>query len=284
MKEHLIAGVNFTSDITPNTDPYIIALFGNENCGKTRFPLTGPEVVAYVPLEMKTYVTLDKDAVEFGKRVFKPSNPSDLLVPKRKVDGMKDDIERQKFYTAHLTKVKEVVYGMLEHKDVRTVVIDKFTTFCLWSEYSINGLTPRYVKIEGKVMQSKAEVRQSIIDFVNSLSSYGKTVVLNCATKGDYDVVDAQGSPLRNTWDCGAFYMLGSHANLVCEMVDNQMYDPNKNGQKYSWKYGLNVRRCQRNPSLEGPDGNPLLQDEAITLPGLIEAVEGSEFSLDNWL
>jgi hypothetical protein len=134
------------------------------------------------------------------------------------------------------------------------------------------------------VRQSKAEVRQSLIDFVNSLSMYKKTVVLNCACKGDYEVVDGAGNPLRNTWDCGAFYMLGSHANVVVELADNKWYDPKKSGSKYEWKYELNVRRCQRNPMLEGPDGNPLLRDDMITLPNLVQAIEGEDFDFERWL
>src|SRR5262245_11062367 len=203
--------IEFTTDGRGNAGPYIIALFGEENVGKTRLPLTGPEVVGYVPLEMKTYATLEKDEREFGKRVLKPRDPTSLLVPKRKIDLMANDIERQKFYIQHVQKVKETTYAMLEHKDVKMVVIDKFTTFCVHQEYAINGLNPKLIPIAGIPRLPKSEVRQSIIDFVNCLSEFGKTVVLNCATKGDYDVVDKDGNPLRNTWDCGSFYMLGSH-------------------------------------------------------------------------
>ena len=276
--------IEFTTDGRGNTGPYIIALFGEENVGKTRLPLTGPEVIGYVPLEMKSYATLEKDEKEFGKRVLKPKDASALLVPKRKVDGMKDDLEKKRFYVQHVQKVKDVVYAMLENKDIQTVVIDKFTSFCVWQEYAINGLTPVYVKIDGNVRQSKGEVRQSLIDFVNSLSSYGKTVVLNCATKGDYEVVDAQGNPLRNTWDCGCFYMLGSHANLVCELTTNPFWDAKKKGEKWDWKYALNVRKAQRNPVLEGPDGNPLLKDDMVSLPYLIQAIEGDSFDPEKWL
>lgn len=283
VREVKVGGVEFTSESVTNTDPYIIALFGEENVGKTRFPLTGPDPIAYVPLEMKAYVTMDKDSKEFGKQVFKPKDPMALIVSERKV-GPLTDIEKQKFYIEHVKKVKETVYALLEHADTKVVVIDKFTTLCVRIEYSINGMTPKYVKVDGKVYQSKSEVRQSIIDFVNSLSQFGKTVVLNCASKGDYDVVDSQGSPVRNTWDCGAFYMLGSHANLVCELSDNAYYDPKKNGDKYAWKYQLNVRRCQKNPRLEGPDGNPLLRDDDITLPRLIQEVEGDAFDVDEWV
>lgn len=283
MKETKIGGVDFTSESIVNTDPYIIALFGEENVGKTRFPLTGPDPVAYIPLEMKAYVTLDKDGKEFGKKVLKPKDPMSLIVGERKVGPMMD-VEKQKFYIEHVKKVKETIYALLEHKDTRVVVIDKFTTLCIWIEYAVNGMTPKYVKIDGTPKQSKAEVRQSIIDFVNSLSQFKKTVVLNCASKGDYDVVDAKGEPLRNTWDCGAFYMLGSHANLVCELEDNPYHDPGKTGDKYSWKYQMNVRRCQKNPALEGPEGNPLMRDDEITLPSLIQYVEGDSFDVDAWM
>src|SRR5262245_66032979 len=114
MKTVNIAGVEFGTELGSNNDPYIVAVFGEENVGKTRFPLTGPEVIAYVPLEMKTYATVAKDAAELGKKVFLPTKPEALLVPKRKVDMMKDNVERQKFYREHVEKVKGVVYAMLE--------------------------------------------------------------------------------------------------------------------------------------------------------------------------
>lgn len=279
------SNIEFTSDTSTNgsTDPYIIGVFSEEACGKTRFPLTGPEIVGFVPFEMKSYVTIEKDAEEFGKKVLKPKDPMSLIVPKRKVDAM-TDVEKQKFYIGHVEKAKDTIYGLLEHADVKVVCVDKFTTFCVWQEYATNGMTPKFVKIEGKVYQSKSEVRQNIIDFVNSLSQYGKTVVLNCATKGDYEVLDTQGNPLRNTWDCGAFYMLGSHCNLVVELESNVHWDPKKTGDKYAWHYGLNVRRCQKRPELEGPEGNPLLKDGDVGLVQLIQAVEGERFDMEAWL
>lgn len=279
-----IAGMEFvSSSSTKNDDPYIIALFGEENVGKTRLPLTGPSPIGVIPLEMKSFVTLDKGAAEFGKQVLMPKDRTALMVPKRKVDTMKDDVERQKFYIEHVKKVKDAIYGLLESKDVKLVLIDKFTTFCIWQEYAINGMTPKFIKVEGKVYQSKSEVRQSLIDFVNSLSGYKKPVILNCATKGDYEVLDASGNPARNTWDCGCFYMLGSHANLVCELEDNKLWNPAKAGDKFQWHYQLNIRRCQRNPELEGPIGNPALRDDEITLPMLVQLVE-PEADLSDWM
>jgi len=276
--------IEFTTDGRGNSGPYIIALFGEENVGKTRLPLTGPEVIGYVPLEMKSYATLEKDEKEFGKKVLKPKDPTSLLVPKRRVDTMANDIERQKFYIQHVQKIKETTYAMLENKDVKLAVIDKFTTFCVHQEYAINGLNPKLKPINGIPKIPKSEVRQSIIDFINCLSQFDKTVILNCASKGDYDVVDAEGNPLRNTWDSGCLYMLGSHANIVCELATNPFWDAKKKGPKFDWKYALNVRKAQKNPVLEGPEGNPLLKDDMVSLPYLIQAVEGDSFDLEKWI
>src|SRR5262245_45293293 len=121
--------IEFTTDRRGNNGPYIIALFEEENVGKTRLPLTEPEIVKYVPLEMKTYATLEKNERKFEKRVYKPKDPISLLVPKRRVDAMKDEMEKKRFYVQHVQKVKDVVYAMLENKDIQTVVIDKFTSF-----------------------------------------------------------------------------------------------------------------------------------------------------------
>ena len=283
MKEVKLAGIDFSSDLTSNRDPYVIALFAEENCGKTRLAMTGPEVIGCVPLEMKAYVTIDKDSQEFGKRVLKPKDPMMLMAPKRRLDAMKENVDKQRFYKTHIEQIKQVVYALLENKDVSMVMIDKFTTFCVWQEYAINGLTPNYVKIDGQIKQSKSEVRQSLIDFVNSLSQFGKPVVLNCASKADYSVVDDKGDPLRNTWDAGCFYMLGSHANLVCELETNPHWNPKKQGEKFGWHYALNVRRCQRNPVLEGPEGQLLLRDDMIGLPQLMQYVD-PELDVSGWL
>ncbi len=274
MKETKIASVEFTNDSNHNRDPYVIGLFASESCGKTRFGLTGPSGVGFVISELKSYATIAKDAEELGKQVLMPKDQLKLIPPSRKLAAMKDDIERQKFYIQHVKMVEDVAYGLLEHPDVKILVFDKFSHYCVWKEFAVNGMTPKFVKIDNKVYQSKQEVRASITDFINSLSQFGKPIVLNVATKADYEVLDAKGEPARNTWDCGSYYMLGSHCNVIAELERNPFWDMKKSGEKHSWKYGLNIRVCQRNPALEGPDGNPLLRDDEISLPRLIQCID----------
>lgn len=273
--------VEFTSEISTNIDPYIIGVFADEHSGKTRLPLTGPSGIGCVITEMKSYVTLDKDSKELGKRIFKPKDPMALIVSSRKVSAMKNDVERQMFYQEHCKRFEDTTFGLLEHKDVNLVMIDKFTHYCVWKEFAINGIGENFVKIDGKLVQRKKEVIQAIIDFMNSLSQFGKPVVLTCASKPDYDVVDKEKKPLRDIWDCGSFYFLGSHTNLTVELQNNKQFDEEKKGK--GWKYRLNVRTCQKNPNLQGPDGQGLLEDDAIGLPQLIQAVD-PDCDLEAWM
>src|SRR5262245_37886321 len=245
MIQNKIGGIEIADLEVPqiNTDPYIIALFAEENCGKTRFTMTGKELIGCVPLEMKAYKTLDKDSAVLGKKLIKPKDPMSLIVNIRSV-SIRDNHKQQLFYLEHVKKVEDYIFALLAHKDVHTIMIDKFTTYCTWKEYAINGMTEKYIKVEGKVYKDKKEVNQGIIDFLNSLSQWKKTVILTNATKDDYDVVGPDKKPIRRTWD--SFKYLGSHCNLVCELVDNKHWDVNKpDSDKHNWHYGLSVRRCQ---------------------------------------
>lgn len=247
----------------------IIGLFAAENCGKTRFCLTGKDKIGCAPLEMKAYPTLEKDAIEFGKDIIVPVDPFDLIVQIRKVSTMKTEHEQQLFYISHIKKVQEYVFSLLEHKDVNTVMIDKFTTLCAWFEFAVNGMQEKYVKVDGKVYKARGELNQTISDFLNSLSQFGKTVILTNATKDDYDVLGPDGKPARQTWE--SFRYMGSHVNLVCELIDNKYWDPNKpDKDKHNWHYGLNIRRCQDDSLMEGPQGQMFLKDDQITLANLV--------------
>lgn len=208
MKETIvkIGGIDFTSDTTSNKDPYIIGVFADEHCGKTRLGLTGPSGVGCVVTEMKSYVTLDKDSAELGKKIFKPKDPLALISNSRKVSILASDVERQKHYIALTKNIENATFGLLEHKDVNLVMVDKFTHYCAWKEFAINGIGENFVKIEGKLVQRKAEVVQAIIDFLSSLSQYGKPVLLLCSSKPDWDMLDKDKKPLRNAANCASFY------------------------------------------------------------------------------
>jgi len=278
-----VNNVEFTSDTSNNNDPHIIAVFGEEHSGKTRLCLSGPSGVGCIVTEMKSYKTLDKDATEFGKKIFKPKDPLALMAVKRKADALDSDVKRQMYYKEVVTRIEQTAYAMLEHKEVNLLMFDKLTHYCHWKEYAINGLSENFVKIEGKLVQRKAEVIQGIIDFLTDLASFGKPVMLLCSSKPDFDVVDKDKRALRNKENCGSFYYIGSHVNLSVEMVNNALWKPDSEKANEKWRYRLNVRQSQIRPDLQGPDGNPLLQDDEITLPNLLNQIDPN-FDPDAWV
>lgn len=289
MKERKIGGIDVATSANGEAKGIVIGVFAAENCGKTKLALSGPGPVGFVPLELKAYPTIEKDGDGEGVEVVRPGDPAVLLVNQRKVNAMVDDkastrvAKQQEYYARHVALVEEYTYGLLESDEIRLVCLDKFTTYCNWAKFAINGMAEKYTKIQGKVYIDNSEVNQHIIDFVNSLDKFGKPVLLNCASKPDYDgPKDGQGNPTKRTWD--GFKYLGSHANLVVELVRNDLWDPEKNGEKYDWHYKLNINRSQHRPELEGPDGMGLLKDEAISLPKLMKHVLGSAFDPDQWM
>lgn len=280
MHEVKIGGVEFTGSRS-DTDPYIIAAFGYEGSGKTRFGLTGPEVIGVIALERKSYFTVQKDAIDMGKRVLLPKDPDAFIInpriahklatPKTRMDKDKEEADRnlRQYYRDHVNRVKEATYGLLEHPDVRVVVIDTFGQLCTHVECAIHGFEKQFIKVEGKLYQDKRESNQEIIDFINSLSPFGKTVILVHKAKDEYSKAGPTG---RSTWD--GFKFLGNHTNVMVEFESNRKWNPNSENEDYQWHWRMNVRKCQKNPVLEGPDGNPLLMDEMIGYAGLITAID----------
>ena len=275
-----VGGVEFTGSRS-DTDPYIIAAFGYEGSGKTRFGLTGPEVIGVIALERKSYFTVQKDAIDMGKRVLLPKDPDAFIInpriahklatPANKMEKAKEDADRalRQYYRDHVERVKEATYGLLEHPDVRLVVIDTFGQFCAHVEAAIHGFEKQFIKVEGKLYQDKRESNQEIIDFLNSLSPFGKSVVLVHKAKDEYAKTGPTG---RSTWE--GFKFLGNHTNVMLEFESNRKWVPGSDDDARSYHWACRVRRCQKNPVLEGPDGDPLLLDDMITYPNVVMSID----------
>lgn len=295
MKEKKIGGLDISvggsgKRNTTLTNGYIISTFGPDGGGKTRFALSGPSPVGFAVLETKAIPTIEKDGDDAGIEVVRTKEPHELLVNPRKVNmfvddpkGKSRDLKQQEYYIEHVQKVENWIYGLMEEPTIKCVCVDKFNTYCNWVKFAVNGMEEKFMKVQGQVFKDNREVNQHIIDFLNSLGQYGKLVILNHASKGDYEgPLDSEKKPTRNTWD--GFKYMGSHSNMTIELIDNKSWDPEKNGEKYNWKYKLNVRRCQHKPELEGPDGEGLLKDDAITIPRLMKKVLGESFEPEEWM
>jgi hypothetical protein len=276
MKEVNLGGTQFTTTAQAE-DFYIVLSFGPEGGGKTRFPITGPEVIGYIPFERKTYSTLRKDGEALGKTIWMPKDPESLIVNPRKakllsVPKSASEKEREtanmairKYYREYVDRAMDAIYAMLEHPDVNLVCIDTFTQMCSIIDSALYGFEDKFIKVEGKLYKDRREYRQEIIDFMNSLSNYKKHVILIHRQKDEYG---KNGPTGRKTWE--GFAQLGHYCKIIIHHETNPKWNPEANDESRSWHYALNVRTCQDQPYLEGPAGYRFLKDDEIGFPQLI--------------
>jgi hypothetical protein len=283
MKEIKLGGVNLTCEPQDSHDPYIMGIFGAEGTGKTQFPLTGPDLVAVVPLERKSYFTIEKYERETGKRILRPKDPEVLIVNPRKANIMeaqfkgarteKDketlNLAVRKYYRDCVERIKDVTYALLEHGEVRLLAIDTFGQMCSLIDSALYGFVDKFIKVEGQLYKDRREFNQEIIDFLNSLSVYRKHVILTHKAKDEYAKTGPTG---RLTWE--GFKFLGNHTNVLVEFEANKKWNPDSENEERRWHWQVNIRKCQANPLLEGPEGNPLAQDDLISFAGLILAID----------
>jgi hypothetical protein len=285
MREIKLGSVQFTESNT-STTPYLIGTFGAESTGKTRFPLTGPEVIGFIPLERKSYATIMKDAAELGKRVWQPKDPESLIVNMRKakllgtVEGKAktqsamEEEENQAndrmraYYRECADRIYDAIYAMLENQDIRTVVIDTGTQFYNIIDSAIYGFKTKYIKIKSQTYQDRREYNQEIIDFLNSLASYKKHVIITHRQKDEYK----NDKVWRKTFE--GFKFLGNYTSILVQHESNPNWNPTSDDESKLWHYALTVRTCQNNPNLEGEDYKRFLLDDQISFVNLLMAVD----------
>ncbi len=285
MKEIKLGNVEFTESYTGIT-PYIIVSFGKEGSGKTRFPLTGPETIGFVPLERKSYSTIQKDANILGKKVIFPKNPEEFIVNSRKaqllgIPDPKAKTEKEKeealiaandrvreYYREHANRIYDVVDAMGSNKDIRLVVIDTFTQHCNIVDSALYGFQTKYIKIKTKTYQDRREYNQEIIDFLNSIPKYGKHFILTHREKDEYN--DA-GVVTRKIPE--GFKFIGNYSNIMLHHESNPKWNPSGDTDN-NWHFALSVRTCQFNPELESTDWRRYWTDDGITLANLLTTVD----------
>lgn len=281
MKEIKLGTTEFIEAGGGNDDPYIIGSFGGEGTGKTRLPLTGPELIGFLPLERKSFATLDKDSRELGKRVIFPKDHDRLITNPRKanlISAPANNSEKAKeeannklrqYYRDYANRIYDAAYGLLEHPDVRMVVIDTFTQMCSIIDSALYGFEDKFIRVQGQLYKDRREYRQEIIDFLNSLATYRKHVFLLHRQKDEYGKSGPTG---RKVWEGFAF--LGHYTNLIIHHEANPKWNPEAKDEEKSWHFALSIRTCQKNPMVEGPDGYRFLKDEMITFAGLVLEVD----------
>jgi len=237
--------------------------YGLDTSGKTRFPLTGPELIGYIPLDRKTRLTVEKNSKELGKKFLIPKD--DFI---REVNPLKlsawDEKTIRTHYSDHLNRVDDAIYAMHAHPDVQVICIDLFSQYyqdCLYSSYGRE--MSRTIRIGSDLKKDRNEANQHVIDLINAISD--KHLILTHKIRDEW----IDNKPTGRTTNDG-FRDVGYHCNVTAEFVNNHKWNPKVDTDDSNWHYGMAVRRCQAMPEIEqGGRKEMTLTDDGINFLNL---------------
>lgn len=260
--------VEFLQDFS-NSIGYAIGSFGRYGSGKSRLGVTGPDITGIIPIDKKTRRTVETVMKEMGKVygrniLMPPENFIEYVNP-FKAEAMEEE-EAKRFYQERVDRIKDVAHSLLNNKDVRLIVFDTFEEYYKNMLYAFYGKKGSKFKKTDKdrTYQDRSEANTDCHDLIRALSA--KPLLLTNTSKEEWYKDKVTG---RDIWD--GFKNLGYSCEAMIEHQSNSSYIPDD--ENTGWKFRLNVRGCQANFILQGPEGNPLLEDDMITFANLAMAV-----------
>ena len=258
--------IQFVDSFGSGKPTLVMNAYGLDTSGKTRFGMTGPEVIGYIPMDRKTRRTVEIVAKETGKRFLIPKEDFIRQVNPLKLATTSEDSIRT-HYKDHVNRVKDAIYALHEHKDVRVICIDFGSQLYQDICFSLYGREMQTIRIGTDVKKDRSEANQMMIDIINIISD--KHVIFTAKSRDEW----VDNKPTGRTTNEG-FRHMGYHANISVEFVNNTKWNPSSNSDESSWHYGIAVRRCQENPSLEsGGRKEMTLLDDDITFLNLASLV-----------
>lgn len=265
MREIKIEG--FVSNIRDTVDETIAAgIYGPEGSGKTRLLTTAPDPIGIVPLDRKTRWTVAKVMEEQGKTVLMPKE--DFIRHAKPLELLSmGEVASKKYYLEHVKRVMDAAYTLLVHKDIRTVAVDSGSQ--LWEDI----LFKNFGRNQRIMPRDRGPSNQDMIDFLNAMT--GKHFIITFKAKEKWKTITNQKTGEQEDKPSGEFEMAGFngsgyHLTVVCEMKRNLLYNTeNGKGGGKDWQFSLNVKMCQANALIQGPQGQDLLTDDMISFQQL---------------
>jgi hypothetical protein len=275
----------------PVIDPIIMAIYGDQGRGKSRFLATGPDQIGIAPFEAKTKQTVTKYAHEWGKTCVWPSisliraensfkldaldpycmkrNDGDVHTPSMQARareiGLMDPAPKCcqiHYHRYHVNRSKAAVFALASDPLVKIVCIDTFGQLCDDMLYANYGRLDNIIPLERK------SFNQEVKDFLNAINH--KHVILTHHSSN----VWKDNKPTSKTQPQG-FRKLGHYANIVLEFLRKDAED--EDGGQVS-NYSIRVKDCQANPSLIG---QTILTDEDITFQNVaMQVYPESDYSV----
>lgn len=265
-------------------EPFGLAIWGPAGGGKTRLACTAPGPIGFLPLGRKSKQTALKTAAEMNKKIIMPgfdlsrdSSPmASNTIPNCDPDNKRQvliDVTREQpnCCTKHASRwqverTKAAGRMLYEHPRTKAIVVDGYDLF---SEDLLNAHFGRNERIQPR---DRGPYNKEMVEFLNSFS--GKHLILTMGQKEMW----AHDKP-TGVFDWIGWSNLDYHVNAICQMKFNDTYDENKatdsDGDPIDgyYRWSLNVRMCQANPSITGKAGEHLLTDGAINFQNLALAV-----------
>lgn len=266
MKEIKVSA-EFTTD--PKADDALaIATYGEQGSGKTRFSMTAPDPIGFIPLDRKARKTVERISAELNKRVVMPKadfirseNPMKLAMLKPWCDNAALIVQWEQplppyccarhYYRWHVNRVKAAAFKLYAHKDIRTIVIDTGTQ--LWEDI----LHAHFGRSDRIMPRDRGPANQEMIELLNNLA--GKNLIITHKAREIW-----KNDKPTGRYEYAGFGHLGYHVNTIIHMVNDETKSADD-----SDRFLLNVMLCQDNPAIQGPGGKALLTDDMITFQNL---------------
>lgn len=233
--------------VNPKADDQLaIAVFGEQGSGKTRFAITAPDPIGFIPLDRKSRKTVDKIAKDLDKTVVMPDKDYIRVAEPMRLSVMKPDAAKV-YYRQHVDAVKHAAFTLAAHADIKTIVVDTGTQ--LWEDI----LFAHFGRTDRIMPRDRGPANQEMIDFLNALSH--KNLIITHKAKEIWKSDKPTGK-----YELAGFPHIGYHVNTMIEFVCDQNKKIDESDRFY-----INVLLCQDNPDIQGPNGNKLITDEMIS-------------------
>ncbi len=261
--------LQFVSDFS-NQLSFVIGSHGLFSSGKTRLPVTGPDLTFILPEDQKSRRTIENvmrlTGKKFGKNILIP--PEGFIEQINPMQAARLDEETsKKFYRDRVERIKEWLLTAHAMKDVRLIAIDTCTNLyqdMCYATYGREGYKTKKLD-DKKMFKDKSDANQELMDLIRSLAT--KPLLLLHKSKDEY--VKGKDKPIGLTFE--GYRWIGNQCEVGIMHEFNRDFD--EEDIEKNWRFGLSIISCQDRVELQGPDGKRILRDDEISMPNLMRLV-----------
>jgi len=280
LKEIKIEG--FTYDATPDAKP-AICVFGEENCGKSRFGCTAPHdngLIGWLALDKNSKGAVDEfQRSHSGSYIVVNKAPFMTHAQAIKVAMMDKPADTKALYKEVVARVFDAAMALAANKEVESIVVDdgsQFFDMILFSHFGRRNQIESFMR---------GAPNNDFIDFVNALGS--KNLVMICrgaevwADTGEVDSAGKKKQAPTGRLKPEGFGKIGKFMTAVVELTARRKKpsgdDPTVD-EALREKYHCKVVTCKGDTLLEGQDLAPFgVCGEDITWDNLLAILKVKE-------